>query len=68
MQTKVKYFMLALIVLIADQVSKAWATEKLLPVDTLEVIPNLPREDVPVGTDEKGNKEVRKVGVPPKLS
>lgn len=40
MQTKAKYFFLALIVLIADQVSKAWATEKLLPVDTLEVIPN----------------------------
>ncbi len=40
MQTKAKYFVLALIVLIADQVSKAWATEKLLPVDTLEVIPN----------------------------
>ena len=40
MQTKVKYFMLALIVLIADQVSKAWATDKLLPVDTIEVIPN----------------------------
>ncbi len=40
MQTKVKYFVLALIVLIADQVSKAWATNKLLPVDSLEVIPN----------------------------
>ena len=40
MQNKAKYFFLALIVLIADQVSKAWATEKLLPVDTLEVIPN----------------------------
>ncbi|MEQ1673008.1 MAG: hypothetical protein ABL893_19320, partial [Hyphomicrobium sp.] len=30
----------------------------------LEVIPNLPREDVPVGADEHGNKEVRKVGTP----
>ncbi len=40
MQTKVKYFVLALIVLIIDQVSKAWATDKLLPVDSLEVIPN----------------------------
>jgi signal peptidase II len=40
MQNKAKYFFLALIVLIADQVSKAWATDKLLPVDTLEIIPN----------------------------
>ena len=40
MQNKAKYFFLALIVLIADQVSKAWATNKLLPVDTIEVIPN----------------------------
>ena len=35
--------------------------------DALSVIPNLPRDDVPEGTDEKGNKEVRKVGEPPKL-
>ncbi len=33
----------------------------------LEVIPNLPRDDVPVGADEKANKEVRKVGAPPKF-
>ncbi|MEQ1576868.1 MAG: serine--tRNA ligase [Hyphomicrobium sp.] len=33
----------------------------------LAVIPNLPRDDVPLGTDEHGNKEVRKVGTPPKL-
>jgi seryl-tRNA synthetase len=31
----------------------------------LEVIPNLPREDVPFGRDETGNVEVRKVGTPP---
>ena len=30
----------------------------------LEVIPNLPREDVPEGKDETGNVEVRKVGTP----
>ena len=35
--------------------------------DALSVIPNLPREDVPVGKDEKDNKEVRRVGEPPKL-
>ena len=30
----------------------------------LAVIPNLPRDDVPVGADEKGNVEVRRVGTP----
>ncbi len=30
----------------------------------LEVIPNLPRDDVPVGKDEHANVEVRKVGTP----
>ncbi|MCC7251566.1 serine--tRNA ligase [Hyphomicrobium sp.] len=30
----------------------------------LAVIPNLPREDVPVGKDEMGNTEVRRVGEP----
>jgi seryl-tRNA synthetase len=30
----------------------------------LEVIPNLPRDDVPVGADEHANKEMRKVGDP----
>jgi len=35
--------------------------------EALSVIPNLPREDVPVGKDEKDNKEVRRVGEPPKL-
>ncbi len=33
----------------------------------LEVIPNLPREDVPRGADEKANVEVRKVGTPPRM-
>ena len=35
--------------------------------DALSVIPNLPADDVPVGADEKGNKEIRRVGEPPKL-
>src|SRR5436190_1793998 len=35
--------------------------------EALSVIPNLPREEVPVGRDEKDNKEVRRVGEPPKL-
>jgi seryl-tRNA synthetase len=33
----------------------------------LAVIPNMPRDDVPLGTDEKGNKEVRKHGLPRKF-
>lgn len=32
--------------------------------DALSVIPNLPREDVPLGKDETGNVEVRRVGAP----
>ncbi|WP_439541927.1 serine--tRNA ligase [Hyphomicrobium sp.] len=36
--------------------------------DALAVIPNLPREDVPVGRDEKGNTEVRRVGEPRKFN
>jgi seryl-tRNA synthetase len=32
--------------------------------DALAVIPNLPRDDVPVGKDETGNAEVRRVGAP----
>jgi seryl-tRNA synthetase len=35
--------------------------------DALAVIPNLPREDVPAGNDEKDNVEVRRVGEPRKL-
>jgi seryl-tRNA synthetase len=36
--------------------------------DALSVIPNLPLDEVPDGADEKGNKEVRRVGQPPKLA
>ena len=32
--------------------------------DALAVIPNLPRADVPVGRDETGNTEVRRIGEP----
>jgi seryl-tRNA synthetase len=31
----------------------------------MEAVPNLPHPSVPVGTDETGNVEVRKVGTPP---
>ena len=36
--------------------------------EELSVIPNLPLPDVPLGKDEKDNKEVRKVGKPPKFA
>ncbi|HRN84435.1 MAG TPA: serine--tRNA ligase [Hyphomicrobium sp.] len=35
--------------------------------EALSVIPNTPREDVPVGVDETDNVEVRRVGAPPKF-
>ena len=43
------------------------AADKALQ-DALSVIPNIPRGDVPEGTDEHGNVEQRKVGAPPKLA
>jgi signal peptidase II len=39
MKSKWFYFLMALVVLIADQVTKAWATARLLPIDSYEVIP-----------------------------
>ena len=36
--------------------------------DELSGIPNLPLDDVPLGADEKDNKEIRKVGAPTKFS
>lgn len=40
MNTKLPYFIIAIVVLIADQVTKAWATARLQFVDTMEIIPN----------------------------
>ncbi len=34
----------------------------------MEIIPNLPDESVPVGSDESGNIELRRVGAPPDFS
>ncbi len=39
MKTRLPYFILVLVVLIADQTSKAWATAKLQFLDTMEIIP-----------------------------
>jgi len=35
--------------------------------DALSVIPNLPRDEVPLGKDEHDNVEVRKIGQPPQF-
>lgn len=40
MNAKLTYFIIAIVVLIADQASKAWATAKLQFIDTMEIIPN----------------------------
>src|SRR5262249_19921500 len=53
-----------------DFISKGEQEERQLNKaleDALAVIPNLPREDVPVGKDETGNVEVRRVGTPPQF-
>jgi seryl-tRNA synthetase len=46
----------------ANEVKLAELQAKL--ADFLQTIPNLPHESVPVGADETGNVEVRKVGTP----
>jgi seryl-tRNA synthetase len=43
------------------------AADKVLH-DALSVIPNIPLDEVPLGKDERDNKEVRKVGKPPKFA
>ena len=42
MNTKLPYFIIAIVVLLADQLTKAWATAKLQFMDlmTMEIIPN----------------------------
>jgi len=47
----------------ANEASLAVVQEKVATF--LEAVPNLPHASVPVGTDESGNIEVRKVGTPP---
>src|SRR5215212_9249385 len=39
MKNKLSYFLLAVAVLIADQLTKAWAVAKLKPVSLMEIIP-----------------------------
>ena len=53
-----------------ERIAKGEEDERQLDAeirDALSVIPNTPRDDVPFGTDETGNVEVRKVGTPGKF-
>ena len=53
-----------------DMLAEGEANERTIDADIkalLEVIPNLPRDDVPVGADETANVEVRRVGTPAKF-
>ena len=43
----------------------ALAAVQVKIAEFMESVPNLPHASVPVGTDESGNVEVRKVGTPP---
>ena len=50
-----------------EQIAKGEEEERSIDAEisaALSVIPNLPREDVPLGTDETGNVEQRRVGTP----
>jgi seryl-tRNA synthetase len=53
-----------------DTIAKGEDDERRLDAEikaALEVIPNLPLADVPEGSDETGNVEMRKVGTPARL-
>jgi seryl-tRNA synthetase len=53
-----------------DTIAKGEDDERKLDAEikaALDVIPNLPRADVPDGADETGNVEVRRVGTPVRL-
>ncbi|MFA5957845.1 serine--tRNA ligase [Hyphomicrobium sp.] len=59
--------LMAEVAILKDTIAKGEEDERTLDAeirDVLSVIPNTPREDVPFGTDETGNVEVRKVGTP----
>jgi seryl-tRNA synthetase len=62
--------LMAEVAALKDQIAKGEEDERKLDAEikaALEVIPNLPRADVPDGKDEKDNAEVRKVGTPGKF-
>ncbi|WP_409560440.1 serine--tRNA ligase [Hyphomicrobium sp. MC8b] len=59
--------LMAEVAALKDTIASGEEEERVLDAeirDVLSVIPNTPRADVPFGTDETGNVEVRKVGTP----
>jgi seryl-tRNA synthetase len=59
--------LMAEVAALKDTIAKGEQDERALDAemrDVLSVIPNTPRADVPLGSDEKGNVEQRKVGTP----
>ncbi|MGQ0457674.1 MAG: serine--tRNA ligase [Hyphomicrobium sp.] len=59
--------LMAEVAALKDAIAEGEAGERAIDAEiraALEVIPNLPRVDVPDGADETGNVEVRKVGAP----
>ena len=55
---------------IADELKAnelALAANRIAVAEFMEALPNLPHASVPVGEDEAGNVEVRKVGTPPQF-
>jgi seryl-tRNA synthetase len=62
--------LMAEVVALKDELAKGEEDERAADKalhDALSGIPNVPLDEVPVGKDEHDNKEVRKVGRPPKL-
>jgi len=62
--------LMAEVSLLKDEIARGEEEERRLTREieaVLEVIPNLPLDDVPFGADETGNKEVRRVGDPKEL-
>ena len=62
--------LMAEVATLKEQIAKGEEDERGIDAEIkamLEVIPNLPRADVPLGADETGNVEVRKVGTPGKF-
>ena len=62
--------LMAEVAALKDTIAKGEDDERRIDAeirDALAVIPNLPREEVPLGKDEHDNKEVRRVGTPKKF-
>ncbi len=63
--------LMAEVAALKDTIATGEENERVLDAeirDVLSVIPNTPRADVPFGTDETGNVEVRKIGTPATFS